>query len=974
MNDVHAMLMPFVDGELNTGEREQFRAHLAGCPSCQTELAELLQLKAIEAQGRRPKIVLLRGHAWKAGLAIALAAGIGFATVLRAPDPAELAFDDAPTRSIEPRLSFGPASKHRPYDTLRSGPARAENLPLAALARLEAQGDKHALGVAWLVRGDAARAIQELDRAGESAAVFSDRAAAQLVAGALGPALAAADRALELQPRHAPALFNRALILERMSLTRAAAEDFTAAAATEREADTAWATEAKERAAALRARERDAEALGFVQTLLDTVAGRRALELSWVERAPDQAYEIYILALLAAADPQELARLEPIAAALDRALSTEHARAAFQQAKNTAPARFAVAPEFRAFAVTLAKLSPQADALRIPEGASPVEDPAKFLAAIMKKGAADQIAAAIFYYRERAEHEAEWKKAITAAPVEYFSCAAGWAAFTYDWLGGKSSELAERELSSAIAACGRAKLARNELRAETVRANVVFFSRDLVRAADLAAKARARAKKLPDLRLEVAALEVLFHVAGYRHDRASMRAYGRELIAADPRPERVRALSEELANEAIFSVDFAGARRELAAAEHAGGTLSLVGAFVLADLYRLEGRAEDRARVEAAIEAQREELAADAATMLLVRHVLALARLRDDRAGALAELRAIIIDARAMPGDATARSAEAYTVSLLALEAGRDGRFEDALRWIAEEQQLELPSRCTLAIEAHLERKVAAARDAEGKFIGALDTTRSEEVPASIQDALAGCEELVVAARPALHGRSGLLRRTFAYRFATGARRPAAAPSREALFVFGALSPARAGLAPLSPLSAEHTEGGTILAGAAATPSAVREAMARAGWIELHAHGQLYGDSDAAGIALSEDADGHYRLLAESLKPGSLRGAPIVLLGACEAADIRREDLLEPYGLPIAFLRAGARGVLAADKKIPDREVARVFAALRRKIDAGATLPAALKAVRLEAGPPADGPEARWIDALVAFEGFGGGK
>lgn len=968
MNDEHALLMPFVDGELNAEERAQFRAHLAGCPSCQAEHAELLQLKVIEAEGRRPRLSFLRGGAWKAGVAIALAAGITFATVLRAPDPAELAFDDSsPTRSIEPRLSIGPANKHRPYDTLRSVSGRSENLPLAALARLEEQGNKHALGVAWLVRGDAARAAAELEKAGSSAEVFSDRAAAYFVSGALAPALAAADRALELQPRHAAALFNRALILERMGLTRAAAEDFSAAASDDIEP--AWAAEAKERAAALRARERDAEALGFVQAMLDAVAGRQPIDIALVSRAPAQAYEIYILALMAAADAQELARLEPIAVELDRALSTEHARATYQLAKNTGSKRFAVAAEFRSLAVTLAQLSPQADRLRMPAGVEPVADSTKFVDLVVKTGTFDQIAAAIFYYRERAERDAVWKKAIAAAPVEYFSCAAGWAAFTYDWLGGSSSELAEKELSSAADTCGRAKLVKNELRADAVRANVVFFSRDLVRAADLAAKTRARARSVPDLRLEVAALEVLFHVAGYRHDRSQMRAHGRELIAADPRPERVRALYEELANEAIFSLDFAGARRELAAAEQAGGKLSLVGAFVLADLYRIEGRAEDRARVEAAIAAQREELGGDAATMLLVRHVLALARLRDDRAGALADLQSIVADARAMPGDATARSAEAYTVSLLALEAGQDGRFEDTLRLIAEEQQLELPSRCTLAIEAHLERTVAAARDAEGKVAGALEGAVTNGISARVQDALAGCEELVVAARPALHGRSELLRRTIAYRFATGAQKVVEPPSKELLFVFGALPPARAGFAPLSPLSAEHTQGGTILAGAAATPNAVRDAMARAGWIELHAHGQLYGDSDAAGIALSEDSDGHYRLLAESLKPGSLRGAPIVLLGACEAAEIRREDLLEPHGLPIAFLRAGARGVLAADKKIPDREVAKVFAALRRKIDDGASLPAALKAVRLEAGP-----DARWIDSLVVFEGFGGGK
>lgn len=973
MTTPHELLMPFLDGELDPSQQEKFRAHLAECGECRSELAELMQLRVLELEARRgAKVVPIdqgrRRHWWPMLAAGALAAGIS-ALVLRG-SPQELAsWSPGPARTIEPWVTWEPVSGHRPYEVDRAVAARRENIPLSQLAALESRGDFSALGTAQLVAGDPQRAVEALERAPVTAAQSSDLAAARLVQGELHLALSAADRAISLDPEHAPAHFNRGLVLERLGLARAASRAFETAAT---RAPSGWSEEARERSRALLARSADRDALAFAGKLA-TIPGEGEAPLAEeARRTPQQALELFSLAVLAAPDAESLERLSTAAAALDAAMPRAGAGRHLEYAKNTASRRFAVAPLFRLLAVTVARQYPEYSTLG--SSAETIADFEAFIAEILRRGAPDQQQAALFYHRAVAEQPAAWRRATKDVELPFFGCAEGWASFSWDWLGGPTATQGLAALDDTIARCSEAGIERNVARAEAFRAQVWFFSRNLVEAEAAAERALATSRRLGDLRLEAQALEVLYNVARYRHDPSAIRAFGEELVELDPTPsepgrDRVVSLHESLANAYLFALDLPAVEREMARAAARSSTLTIAGAFVLADLYRLDGNEAHLTLLERALDAQPEEQSADPPTQLLVRHIRALAGSRRDRSAALKELSQIVEDASALAGDATARSALAYSVSLLALEAGADGRFEDVFALITGEQQITAPDRCVLGAEAHLERRVIVIRDDQGRISGrAFDRPGTPIVPDDLQAALSACPQVVVVARPSLHGVSGLLAPKQAFSYAVGAPKKTAEARGPALYVTGVRPPAAARLPALSPLPEAVTRGAEVIDGDRATPSRVLAAMRRASWVEVHAHGGLGGESDAAAIALSPDADGKHLLLAEQVSRIELQGAPVVVLAACDAADVRREDQHLPSGLPVAFLRAGARAVLAADTPIPDAKAAPFFFDLRRRVEAGAAPAIALRDARVEWQKNTG---ESWVNSIVMFEPFG---
>jgi tetratricopeptide (TPR) repeat protein len=171
-------------------------------------------------------------------------------------------------RFLEPRLSGGFA--WAPY----RGPARSTD-PAPDVTRLKlggaageviehAESDpapeaQHGAGVAMVLVDKPQEAAARLDaaaRASHDAKTWNDLAAARYQAAVqlrqpslLPRALAAVDEALRADPRLAEALFNRALILERMDMTaqaRLAWQQYLAVDSTSR-----WASEARERMASL---------------------------------------------------------------------------------------------------------------------------------------------------------------------------------------------------------------------------------------------------------------------------------------------------------------------------------------------------------------------------------------------------------------------------------------------------------------------------------------------------------------------------------------------------------------------------------------------------------------------------------------------------------------------------------------------------------------------------------------------------
>lgn len=232
------VLGAFAEGRLGVEERAAVVAHLDACPRCRDEVAALgafIDESAVPAK-RLPVW-------WAAAAAAVLIAAVSvlWRVIPRAESspvaPLIAASAALDHRLVEPRLhGFG--------WTVYRGPVRAaeEDRSPERLKVLGAAGDvlkraetdasaeaTHAAGVASLLIADPAAAIERLQAAvekhPEDATAWSDLAAAHYeLAVRLGrasqypEALAAADRALKLDPRLPDALFNRALILERLGL------------------------------------------------------------------------------------------------------------------------------------------------------------------------------------------------------------------------------------------------------------------------------------------------------------------------------------------------------------------------------------------------------------------------------------------------------------------------------------------------------------------------------------------------------------------------------------------------------------------------------------------------------------------------------------------------------------------------------------------------------------------------------------
>jgi len=262
-------LAVFAAGDLDATERDGILDHIEHCRECLSAvLAAAAHLQEERAAAAQPVTV----HRWWLS-AVAAAAFIGIVAVpLWRNHPPSVrtlaALAPKSDRVLEARLSGGFA--WAPY----RGPARSTD-PAPDVSRLKlggvagelierAENDpgadaQHAAGVAMVVVDkplEGAARLEAAARASHDAATWSDLAAAQYEAATqlrqpalFARALAAAGEALRDDPRSADALFNRALILERMERTaeaRAAWQQYLAV-----DSSSPWAAEARERLASL---------------------------------------------------------------------------------------------------------------------------------------------------------------------------------------------------------------------------------------------------------------------------------------------------------------------------------------------------------------------------------------------------------------------------------------------------------------------------------------------------------------------------------------------------------------------------------------------------------------------------------------------------------------------------------------------------------------------------------------------------
>ncbi|HET8775570.1 MAG TPA: CHAT domain-containing protein [Thermoanaerobaculia bacterium] len=255
----------FLEGRLDGPGRDAVVVHLAGCSRCVAN-AEFVARMRDEPPAENVVPLAPRRTRWMFAAAAAVVV-LGLAALFvqlrgrQAPGIRTLAAA-APSsyRTVEPRLAgFRWAALQR----LRAdaAPSDPEALRLAGAAgevlqraREDSSAEAaHAAGVAELLLRNTGPATEHLRAAAErerSAAVWNDLAAAYYTSAVhdrrmsdLPRALAAADRALELDGNLHEARFNRALVLERMGMRAEAAaawRDYLA-----RDPSSPWAVEAR---------------------------------------------------------------------------------------------------------------------------------------------------------------------------------------------------------------------------------------------------------------------------------------------------------------------------------------------------------------------------------------------------------------------------------------------------------------------------------------------------------------------------------------------------------------------------------------------------------------------------------------------------------------------------------------------------------------------------------------------------------
>jgi len=255
-------LAAFAEGKLMRAEIAPVLAHLRHCPDCTADVAALRPRSS-----RRPALPLL---AAAAAIAIVFSGALLLRNrIVRDRDPIRRLVSLAPrdARIVEPRVSGGFAWSPWSGPMRESGTAPdAGRLKLAGAAgeildrveRDRSPDSQRAAGIALLLVDRPLDAVARLRAAAEAspndARLRNDLAAAEYAAAArmrtdsLYPAaLADVDAALRIDARFPEALFNRALILERLGLSQAAREAWQRYLVVD--PSSPWAKEARERLA-----------------------------------------------------------------------------------------------------------------------------------------------------------------------------------------------------------------------------------------------------------------------------------------------------------------------------------------------------------------------------------------------------------------------------------------------------------------------------------------------------------------------------------------------------------------------------------------------------------------------------------------------------------------------------------------------------------------------------------------------------
>jgi hypothetical protein len=830
---------------------------------------------------------------------------------------------------------------------------------------------------------------------------MADRAALALADHQSERALAMTDAALAQRPGHPAALWNRALALRDLGLSRSSAAAFREVA---RLGEPGWAEEARQRASTV---DREVTA---AQQRYDRI-NRASAALAQgknrgdnpgenpgkIELLPDDARAqpgfargVLYDAIRAAATPAQLAALQPLADAIDGAdHDTAMVDAIARARANLHPELSRLYAEMiRSLAAEMQIIPRTGDERPVPAGA----ERGKLLAALRAARADDLLIGVLMKTGDDRwtvnPREIDEFARLTAASPDPWMQLLGLQQQAQLALKQEDYTRAEAILLRAKQRCTAASPAFRCITIHKLLGELYLRWQRLPEARSVLTAAWSRARETGEWLLQYAVLGQLPSLYLLGDDVGGsglplVRAYTDELVLGAPADEGYRCLTEawgrdQVAQSLINQLRFDDARRELARPDcerKHEAELEANHLFVRAEVARFGDTDPAIAELRRKIDDARKLPDASPGDQVVLDHAEGRLLIDRDPAAGQALLERAITEARALPASVIrAHKAAGWSYSVLVVAAAHRGDGDAALRLLGREQELTVPDRCVLGLAIEDHQRAVVARDAAGKTLVHFDAERTTPaidpaslVPPDIAAALAACPVVDAIARPPVHGMARLLGDAIAWRYLARRDRPAAPsgaspPVSVRSLVIGDVEPPP-GLE--LPRLATWSTSGELLSGAAATPSRVLSAIGTAGEVTIHAHGLVdVALPEASFLALSPDPDGRFALTTADVRKAHFAASPLIVLAACRSASAA-PVWHQTWSLPAAFVLAGARAVIASAAPIPDGDAPAFFDAVRDQVRTGTSVAVALRDVRRQW---LGDRRADWVRDVIVFE------
>jgi cellulose synthase operon protein C len=867
--------------------------------------------------------------------AAAVLVAVGAAGWLQRRSAREPSWTPGSTRPLEARLSDARADVYRPFELPR-GTGATPVPDYRLLEHLQRREDRRGLASLLLLVGLRGQAGALLATVEKDPAFDNERGVQLLLEEQPERALRSFDGYLAAHPRSGPGRFNRGLALRAMSLPYAAAQAFAEVSAL---GEPGWSSEARAWSERLRAEtdRRQSQHRELGAQLLDLAREGRVPPAELARRHPDRVRLHFYQALAERAGPEGWAGLSELAELLDGHHGGRTLRDHVARLGRLPPQRSREIAE-REWAL-----------IGSPVGAGEPGPGSRALIDLAEQSPDPWIQAVAL--RKAAHLD------LDTAPD-----------------GGR-----ERLLARAHDVARTHRLLLLRIQIQNDRSHLLLRQQRPLLAGPLARQTRALAAEGGFWDAELESLAQLVLLSSHEQNPSAVKAYADELSLRGAPCALKAAAQGRVAERATNDGRLDDARAALVALDTCGPAAPPTTAILqaLSELTRADPEGPFAARFQHALERFRGGAggqALSATDRLLASVFEGRAWIDRDPPRSRRLLEQVIADADALSG--TGRLAalpRLLAYRRLISEAMKSGELPRALALMLGEARLAAPAGCTVGISEDLNRASIVVRTGDGQYHGRhghrVEGREPEAVvPGDLVEALAGCDEVSVVALSPFRGKPRLLPANLAWQHHVG-READRAPFRPGhhLVVSDAVSPAGFGLDTLSLWRpAPDTSVSRHLRGQEATPRAVLDALASADLVELHVHGLAeFRMTEAPFLVLSGRTMEDAVLKAEDIRKLSLPRHPFVILAACNSA------VSSPFwpsqsgrwSLTTAFLDAGARGVLAAHREIPDQQSSAFIDRLVRDIQAGLSPARALRDGRLR-WTREDEP---WVNDVVLF-------